>query len=307
MSAKSAGVAIITATAKDGSGKSGSCIITVEGKEKVSIVKDTNSFKICFNNGLIWKNIGYDLSNMNVMAPQAAIDNYNYNKTESFSEKQLAFIYLFDPLGVEHYLRLYYLHSTMQDAELLFFKDRVYQEIFGVKPRYFRKLPNEQIVYFDNSGLVSADFRNSVYSYAEVLFGAHIIYDALSIVEFLTDILIDIFTMIPVVSVVALGIEMYQALFFSGSMKNTLSSGASIFFEEYIKSTYGAQNMVKWASNLFGVLGALGNAYLDAFAPPNLNDITIYHKIASQNFHANFVIEDTELTIEEIIDHCIVS
>ena len=52
----------------------------------------------------------------------------------SYSEKQLGFSYLLDPFGIEYYMR----HDACKDMSLgatLFFKDRVYKEIFGVWPR----------------------------------------------------------------------------------------------------------------------------------------------------------------------------
>ena len=302
ITAKQAGTATITATTVDG-GYQSCCNIMIDGREKVTISKDGLFFNIQFANGLLWKSIGYDLSGNNFSVPQSAWDRYNDNKTKSFSEKQIAFLYLFDPLGIEHYVKYYYQEHDMEVVDLLFFKDRIYKEIFGNKPRFFRILPDKTIVYFDNSGEITSEFRKTVYSDAEVLFGSHVILDALAIAGFVKDVLVGIFTSLPVVSDIVLGVELYKALFFSGSISNTLSSGASRFLDEYIDSTPGtsALNMFGWVGNLMDALDII----TDTFTPPNLNDIAIYNKVKSQNYLTSFIIEDSEMPIEEIISHCI--
>ncbi len=62
----------------------------------------------------------------------------------SYSEKQLVFLYLLDPFGIEYYMR----HDACKDMSLgatLFFKDRVYKEIFGVWPRLIKVFPDKSI------------------------------------------------------------------------------------------------------------------------------------------------------------------
>ncbi len=306
VTAISSGTVTITATTVDGGHKS-SCIITVISKEKVIIRKDTVSFYIQFLNGLIWKNVGYDLSKTNTLIPQTAKDRSNENLSKTFSEKQIAFLYLFDPLGVEHYVKYYYLNHEIDIAELLFFKDRIYKEIYGVKPQLFRVLPNGTINYYNYPDNASSDFRKSVYSYAEILFGWHTIVDSLSIAGFIYNILEDIFTSIPVVSGVLLAVELYQALFFSGSVNGILSSGVSNFIDNYVSSTYGTtvKDMLGWSGALLNVLSTLGNALADSFSPPNINDIAIYNKVKTLNYQSDFIINGCGVSIDDIINRCI--
>lgn len=294
--AKNAGTVTITATMVDG-GHSDCCKISVDGREKVTISKDGLFFNIQFANGLLWKSIGYDLSDTSFPIPQNVWDRYNYNDTKSFSEKQLAFLYLFDPLGVEYYVKCYASHHIIDDIDLLFFKDHIYEEIFGVKPKFFRILSNEKIVYFDNYDPVPRDFRYRVYSDAEVLFGSHVIWDCLAITQVLSSVLYNIF------GNVAIAVDVYKAMFFSGSIVGALSSAASVYLSDYMEENKipGAK-IFGWAGTLFGILGDVS----DILYPPNINDIEIYKKVDSQNYQTYFVVEGSEMSMEEIIARCVV-
>ena len=109
-----------------------------------------------FADGRIWNNIGLDLSLQENRSGNLMdiLDYYDYlneeeqryldNIEQTFSEQQIAFLFLLDPLGIE-----YYMHTNACDAmklsEKLFFKDRVYKEIFGVDPRLIKVFPTRRL------------------------------------------------------------------------------------------------------------------------------------------------------------------
>jgi len=314
--AHKAGTTTITATTADG-GFAVSCVIRVV-IDFVTIKKDGYYFNVCFKKGLIWKSVEYDLSNYDSLPyiPQEASNRNSYNLTQLFTVEQLAFLYLLDPLGVANYLKKHFLlpgWGGKTTIEALRFKDNVFKEIFGVKPQLFRKMPDDTVLYFDYSETITDDFRESVYSTAEIIFGEHIILDKIALCSFALDIITGLFKMIPGVQESILGIEMVQALFFSGAIKETLSSGAAIFLEEYVEETHSlhgefadidGRKMHKWTNNLLGVLGVFGSALVDLLQPPNFNDIIIYNKVNTCNFATNFIIAEEQMPLESIIDCC---
>ncbi|MBO7274320.1 MAG: Ig domain-containing protein, partial [Clostridia bacterium] len=118
--------AIITVKTEEG-GFTATCTVTVDPRPKVTIEKDEEDedfFNIIFpesESGLIWKSVGYNLYSQNTAIPQTAYERSNYNLPQDFSEKQLAFAYLFDPLGVKHYIQNYYLNHDVNGTDLLYF------------------------------------------------------------------------------------------------------------------------------------------------------------------------------------------
>ena len=153
VTAKTDGSAIITARTVDGN-KTATCKITVDSREKVTIKSDSHSFFVEFADGNIWKNIGMDLSNRQgnytqlypphmwhqhydelIEEEQRYFDNVIIESIEgyvnrTYSVEQIAYLYLLDPLGIEYYMRTNACDG-MSLGESLFFKDRVYQQIFG--------------------------------------------------------------------------------------------------------------------------------------------------------------------------------
>lgn len=298
ITARADGTATITAMTVDG-GFVSSCAVTVDSREVVNIVKDEenlNCFEVQFSNGMTWKNFGCGLSSEGTFATYGAENRYGYNCTNNFSPKQLAFIYLVDPLGVEYYVKTFGGNADAEIIDVLFFKDELYTEIFGVKPRYFREFSDDKIMIYDAPDEISQDFRMKVYSDAEVLFGFHIITDALTISKFLTNTLIGLFGNIEVISIIELGIELYQALFYAGSIKGMLADAIG-YIETYES---GAFQMLNWTSNLLGVF----NAAAEAFAPPDAKDIIIYKKVDSCNYSSYFRIAGSDFSMKDIISRC---
>lgn len=336
VTAKSDGTTTITARAAN-SNKSDTCTITVDSREKVTVKKDWHSFYVKFADGKVWKNIGIDLSNRqenyNQMYPpnmwyenyddliaeeQRYFDNIYVEENgvivnNSYSEKQLGFLYLLDPLGIEYYMR----HNACQDMSLgatLFFKDRVYKEIFGVWPRLIKVFPDKTIQYYVYPSSISADTRADYYTDAEILFGEHPIYDILSLISFLLDVVpsvsLSLFSMFyPPVGVVLSGIELVKFLFFSASASGVLSSGTSSIMEEYTTNIYtlsGGESAGEKAGKAMGwvnfVLGTF-STILDAAEvfTPSINDITTYNRINASDYRVNYNVSGSELSMADII------
>ena len=316
---QSDGTATITAITVDG-GFVSSCTVTVDSTEVVTIEEDGKNpygseyFKVQFSNGMVWKNVSYDLSKNDVItnALEAEIrknaeERYEYNSTKEFCVDQLAFIYLVDPLGVEHYVKNIS-HYRMDMRNRLLFKDNLYQKIFGMKPRYFTESFDGELE--ECSYAVDPENREEVYSEAEILFGSHSIYNIHTLAHFAMDILKSLIPnlifksdKIPKeVSDIIDGVKLYQGMFYSASVNENIFSGASYFFQEYASLSYG-----NGASGMFSAINMLlsiFNAAKESFMPPNFKDITIYRKIAAHNYSTCFRIDESDISMQEIISRC---
>ena len=244
VTAKSDGTATITARTANGS-KSDTATITVDSREKVTVKKDSHSFYVKFADGKVWKNIGIDLSkreeNYNQMyPPNMCYENYEYLIEEeqryfdniyveengvmeykTYSVKQIAYLYLLDPVGIEYYMRNHACHDKdIMSGEFLSYKDEVYEAIFGnserLSGRFYFTIVDGSVRY----GRYSGAKRMDVYSNAEIIFGSHTIFNWSSFWQSIGE---TIFENIPVISHILLGVEMYQALFYSGSIVSAMS------------------------------------------------------------------------------------
>ena len=259
---KSDGTATITAMTVDG-GFVSSCTVTVDSREVVTIEEDgkvaygSKYFKVQFSNGMVWKNVSCNLSKNDVItnALEAEIrknaeERYEYNSTKEFCVDQLAFIYLVNPLGVEHYVKNIS-HHRMDMRNRLLFEDNLYQKIFEIKPQYFTESFDGELE--ECSYAVNPENREKVYSEAEILFGSHSIYNLHTLANFAMDILKSLIPnlifksdKIPKeVSEIVDGVKLYQHMFYSASVNENIFSGASYFFQEYALLSYknGASGM----------------------------------------------------------------
>ena len=324
VTARSDGSTTITARTVSGS-KTDSCTITVDSREKATVKKDRHSFYVKFADGKVWKNIGIDLSNRqenyNQMYPpnmwyenyddlieeeQRYFDNIYVEENgvivnNAYSEKQLGFLYLLDPFGIEYYMR----NHACQDMSLgatLFFKDRVYKEIFGVWPRLIKVFPDKTIRYYVYSTSISAETRADYYTDAEILFGEHPIYDLLSLVSFLLDVVpsvsLSLFSIFyPPAGMVLGSIDLVKFLFFSASASGVLSNGANSIMEEYTSNVYTlsdgesagikAGKAMGWVNFVLGTFSTILDA-AEVFTP-SINDITIYNKINEGDYRVGTV------------------
>ena len=320
------GTATIRAKTEEG-GYVATCTVTVDKRPKVMIERDEyysfgneDYINITFSNGKIWRSIGCDLAlpeNRSIYPLWYKNDCYDSftvpeqryvdNIEQTFTAQELALIYRLDPLGVEYYMK----NDACDDmslAETLFFRDDVYKAIFG-EPQsdrfYFTINDSGQVLY----GTYVGWNRTDVYSNAETLFGSHVIFDWSN---FWQSILTTLFEAIPGVSYVQTGVEIYQALFHTGSFWGLYSNYAKSKVEEYVtaplndfvKDKLGekAHKCIGWANNLISMLK---DAAFSAFVIPNLNDITIYNTIEEQNdYRVVFENYDGNLSLQEIIDLC---
>lgn len=320
------GTATVSARTADG-GFTASCTVTVDRREKVVVKadmrytsEDDNYFNIVFPGGKTWRSIGCDLSldencshqplsedfyDSLTVPEQRYVDNYYSDYT--FTEGELALIYRLDPLGMEYYMRNE-IGGRVPIDERPAFKDNVYKEIFGEQQasRFYFTINDNGVVQY---GAYPYQNRNDVYSNAEVLFGFHVIFDW---ERFARSILTSIFESIPGVSDIQTGVEIYQAMFHTGSFWGLYSSYAKSAVEEYVKQPLNdfvadklgekAHKCIRWVANL---LVMLKNATLDAIIIPNINDMTIYNAIKEDNnYRIVFDNSDEELSIQEIISRC---
>lgn len=327
VTAKSDGTATITARTANGS-KSDTATITVDSREKVTVKKDSHSFYVKFADGKVWKNIGIDLSkreeNYNQMyPPNMCYENYEYLIEEeqryfdniyveengvmeykTYSVKQIAYLYLLDPVGIEYYMRNHACHDKdIMSGEFLSYKDEVYEAIFGnserLSGRFYFTIVDGSVRY----GRYSGAKRMDVYSNAEIIFGSHTIFNWSSFWQSIGE---TIFENIPVISHILLGVEMYQALFYSGSIVSAMSGVASEFLDDYAKETENTvlEKMLGWPKTVFDCFTALADALVGAFELNNLKDMDIYAKIQEQDYRTVFDRYGSELTIQEIISKC---
>lgn len=309
------GTAIITARTVNDE-KTDSSTITVDSREKVIIKKDNESFYVQFSDGSIWKNIGCDLSlsenrsgypmwdsDSNLLFAQEK--RYIDNTKNNFSIKQIAYLYLIDPLGIEYYMKNDACKKMdILSGEYLHYKDAVYEAIFGTSERengrFYFKIVNNVPVYgrYENN-----NSRTDYYSNAEIIFGSHTIFNWSSFWQSIGE---TIFENIPVISHILLGVEMYQALFYSGSIVSAMSGVASEFLDDYAKKTENTvlEKMLGWPKTVFDCFTALADALVGAFELNNLKDMDIYAKIQEQDYRTVFDRYGSELTIQEIISKC---
>jgi len=327
VTAKSDGTTTITARSVNGS-KTDTCTITVDPREKVTVKKDSHSFYVKFADGKVWKNIGIDLSNRQENynqkdPPNMWYENYEYlieeeqryfdniyvkengvTKYKTYSVKQIAYLYLLDPLGIEYYMRNNACHDKdIMSGEFLSYKDEVYEAIFGnserLSGRFYFTIVDGSVRY----GRYSGAKRMDVYSNAEIIFGSHTIFNWSSFWQSIGE---TIFENIPVISHILLGVEMYQALFYSGSIVSAMSGVASEFLDDYAKETENTvlEKMLGWPKTVFDCFTALADALVGAFELNNLKDMGIYAKIQEQDYRTVFDRYGSELTIQEIISKC---
>ena len=306
---KSKGTATITATATDGSNKKSSCTVIVDPREKVTVQKDGDYFKVIFADGLVWKSVGRDLSldeniSGNLGKGYLEWDNlYEWeqrfldNLQNSYTDDQLAYIYYFDPLGVEDYMvdtkAPVYNNKTM--LEKLNFKDSLYNKIFGIIPNKFYF--NEDGEYDDYQNHIGWD-RLKYHSNAEILFGWHrkpfewdrvfkaVISTAFNLLAGEAQPISDIQN----------GITLYKYAFYGASIFDFSTSLITSAF-----ALYEAKLMV-WAISL---LSAVGDATFSQFEVPNDMTVEVYRKVELlENYITVFMVGGTEVSMSDVITYC---
>ena len=306
---RSKGTATITATANDGSGKKGSCTVTVDPREKVTVRKDGDYFTVTFKDGKVWKSVGRDLSldentSGNLGYGYLEWDNlYKWeqrfldNLQNNYTEDQLAYIYYFDPLGVEDYMvnAGAPIYNNKTKLERLKSKDSLYNKIFGIIPNKFYF--NEDGEYYDYQDHQGWD-RLKYYSNAEILFGWHRVpFDWGRVLKAGLSTLFELaIGSIPPISYIQNGIMLYKYAFYGASINEFSTSLLTSYFELY------EANPIVWTISL---VSALSDATFSQFEIPNDMTVDVYHKVESlENYRTVFIIGGSEVSMNDVITHC---
>ena len=266
-------------------------------RERATVVKDYTSFYIKLPSGKVWRNIGCDLSGYCAWCTDTAQKRSKENNSKLFTKKELAYIYLFDPLGVEYYMRRFHIERKISVLKLLRFKDSLYKEIFGETPQLF-EIGTHNIIEDKKS------LRKSLFSLAEILFGAHKIDDSTFIEDYSSDLLENVFYKLPSASDARIISEPYQVLFFASAIHGGLKEDAADFIDEYIFSNFGASGdkMLGWCGTLLRSLSVHSGDLTD-FILENMHDRKIYNRINKQPYDTWFVVENNEVSLKDIINH----
>ena len=310
-------------TANSSNGKSKSCSVTVLDADNTVLIKKEldDHFNMTFPDGLVWESILCDLSldinrTNNVPLRDDRIESLNEeekrflrNIKKIYSVEQLAFIYMFDPLGVEFFMRSNPCNKT--GNSLLIFKDDVYKAIFGYNPIhfYFKEIDG-MTMYFGGESNIKKH-REDYFSDAEILFGFHNTFDWNKFGALLLQGIFETaINSIPGISQAILGAQIYQAMFLSGSVVGLAADQATSYAKDYVneqiqdkvqkKLGQNATKMIFWAANL---LTMLVDAAQESFMVPNSKDITIYNRInVDSNYKAVFEVNGKKRSIQNIVD-----
>ncbi|MBQ9085705.1 MAG: Ig domain-containing protein [Clostridia bacterium] len=324
VTAKAPGIVNITVKTVDG-GYTATCAVTVDPRPKVVIEEEIEGgykfFKAIFpenEGGLIWKSVGMDLEGMSTIIYQSHWNRYYFNQVQYFSENQLAFLYLFDPFGVTHYVKNNISHRFSDETcvyETCMFKDRVHTKIFGVYPRLIKVFPDNTASYYEYNPNISPEIRLEYYTDAEVLFGGHKIYDWLAVANLVINygipLITSLFTTIwgPLGAVLTT-VELCQFAFFGGAVNDTLSSGMSSSLDEYLQCFIDKEENKHSFSKAFGWI-ALAFDFVTTIIEgmnvftPSLADVVVYDKINRNNdYRVTLTNGQNQMTIKELYDYC---
>lgn len=199
------------------SGKGDVCTVKIDPREKVIVEKDSNKdySRIIFNNGKVWNCINRDIINdynlnMSDLFSQRFYENtyqeryveeetgrvYYYKPMKEYTEDEIKLIYTIDPHGLSAYVKEYASQlfkdgTSVQDSlkRMLNYKDEVFFCLFKRHPKYYKR--NIDSTWYQTTDM--SDLKE-VLSESEFLFGQHVIYDIVTLKEFI-NVVIDIFSM----------------------------------------------------------------------------------------------------------------
>ena len=332
VTALAGGEATITVTVNDGTDHVAQGSIYVETRERVKIEKEgDDQFIVKFVDELlekkegeeepeikVWHSIMYDFDNDIEEEPYytTACDRYRLNEHVNYTQKQLAFLYLIDPLGVVHFVK----NSPVCDGDSitdhLRYKDSLYYEIFGSEPNKF---------YVDSSGNETKEVtgwpRSKYYTDAELVFGTHVIGNddplAFFVVDFalgmldILDILEDQSATKFLVESEAARVDAAKLSFYSASITDYLQSKVEDKISSILKNCIekglkkSAARMFKWATFLLDTLSSFLGALEDSFYTIDTTEMQIYDKVKRQtNYRTIFVGSSSEMFMDEILELC---
>lgn len=315
------GTAVVTAK-KVNNDLTASCTVKVDSRERVRIAKEVGDlFAVYFleqedtvevdehYDSLVWKNLGTLSDAWQADDKDEYYERLAFNQRRTYTVDQLALLYYFDPIGVEIYMKGLQAENDTDAAKvaLLQFKDQLYEKIFGEFPRLFSELPSGTIVEYYKSLADTPSGRLSVYSDAEILFGYHMIpYNELAFVGFIGSVLQDLFLTaidkaIPISSILT-GIQLYQALFFSGAIAGAMGNAATSFLNEYLgnadNTLDGKKKMLGWINT---ALNYLMGVFDSTFYPPYEQEAKIFDKMLDiKTYRIHFYVNRTEYPMEDV-------
>ncbi len=269
-----------------------------------------------------WLNIGCDLSDSNLRTGgdihninderlNPSEKRYAQNILQKFNEKQLAFLYLLDPLGVEYYVRGGYQNEPRESlGDMLLFKDRLYREIYGEMPKMIL-IDNGEVSRHDYPNSVSSEGRIDFLTDAEVLFGEHPVYDTENLIKnalskIFSDVVSKIFSIkIAGIDVVSLSQNSYKYMFYAGAMENDLQNGVFRSFDAFAWNTLAGATDIKdlldWINIFNDFLYKSNNTFKDYRASEM--DCLIFNRVKDEkNFNASFMAGGREITMAEFLE-----
>ena len=231
------------------------------------------------------------------------------NIDNTFDAEQIAYIYRFDPFGIEYYMRktVTYRHPYNLD-NMLNFKDAVYVAIFGDFEkrigRFYFNIVNDKVVYVSSP---PGGDRTKIYSNAEVLFGSHVLIDinwtdfVIPILESVFNVLADKFDWLNNLSKSA---ELYQLLFYSGSLCDNMNDAAGSVLEEYALGLLSVDKTPGYtiAKIAFGVITGVLGSIADSIVVNDLVSIRTCERIKDQDYRTVFEDKNIDMTIEDFIN-----
>lgn len=312
------GDAIITANIT-GCDASDEChVYVVDPNKKVAIIDDGGGdFSLVFPSATddpadskVWHSVGCDLLELDnrtnhsldigqlmgsLNVPES---RYVANIQQTFTLDEIAFLYRFDPLGIEFYMRT---HACKDKDELekCLFKDQVYAAIFDIRPGWFKFVigNNNQPIYDDYDYLS----RKEYFTNAEILFGAHAELDLLGAA---VDIAIALLYSLPGIDKIKDGVDFYQSMLFADSVVGSVTNAAKYFADSYFnyeikeyldenKQRFKGYKCVLWVLNAIStVSNAVKNNY---YYIPNPETITVCDKVVKNDKFTPVIMVDNEM------------
>lgn len=115
-----------------------------------------------------------------------------------------------------------------------------------------------------------------------------------------------ILSMTPFIS----AIDLTKYLFFNGAIEDAISSGESASLDLYVKDIINSsttnQKVRDGLAARFGVIstvvGAISTVINTGLFFPSTDELSVCNKVNSEQLRASFVVDDEELSLQELID-----
>ena len=310
------------------------CTVIVDSRPTAVFEKKADDdmivfYQVSFHDGKIWYLIGKDLSGVVNDADPLAYDRAKKNGEQAFSPEQLAFLYLLDPYGVSYFLGHYsedykeimdeYIVLPIEEYEFIFtedarmrvaacyYKDAMYELIFGEKPGYF--------TINDAGNRVDSDLSNgrwAVFSDAELLFGGHTILnedalvtnllgyalELLGGVEEFEDIIEDYQDVNDIMQIAFFSKSVIQILYEYG--KWTVSKYIEDYIEKAIQSS--PWGIIFWPLQISQVINGVAERLEEIFDYISIQDADIYRRVNLQpQYQLKFIGDSSEVHLSSIL------